>query len=222
MHKLLAPHLALLLILAGGPAAAQVTVNPNALDPATPPAAKPAPRPQPARPPAAAKPPIAAPPVAAPQPPPPTLPAIPQVAPAAPVIPPAIAVPTRPSPPLAPVAIAADAPGVASNITDGIRLTFGAGRAEMNQATADAVRGLARAIAAKGQPTATYTVSSLASGAADDSSAARRLSLTRGLAVRSLLITEGIASTRIFVRALGLATDTPADRVDIVVGKPAS
>lgn len=214
MHKLIVPPLALLLALSGSPVAAQVTVNPNALDPAAPPAAKPAPRPQPARPPAVK------PPVATPQPPPPVLPAIPQVAPTAPVIPPATAVPARPAPPPGPVAIAADAPGVASNITDGIRLTFGAGRAEMNQATADAVRGLARAIAAKGQPSATYTVTSLASGAADDSSAARRLSLTRGLAIRSLLINEGVVSTRIFVRALGLATDTPADRTDIVVGKP--
>lgn len=47
-------------------------------------------------------------------------------------------------------------------------------------------------------------------------SQARRLSLTRALAVRGALLDHGIASTRIEVRALGdQAPDGPADRVDI-------
>jgi outer membrane protein OmpA-like peptidoglycan-associated protein len=57
-----------------------------------------------------------------------------------------------------------------------------------------------------------------ASGSADNLSAARRMSLSRALAVRSYLIEQGIRSTRIDVRALGLAGDSgPLDRVDVVL-----
>ncbi len=49
-------------------------------------------------------------------------------------------------------------------------------------------------------------------------SAARRLSLSRALAVRSFLIESGVNSTRIDVRALGAKSESgPADRVDLVV-----
>jgi len=51
----------------------------------------------------------------------------------------------------------------------------------------------------------------------NDTSKARRLSLSRALAVRSFLIENGLRSTRIDVRALGIARDGGApDRVDIV------
>ena len=44
------------------------------------------------------------------------------------------------------------------------------------------------------------------------------MSLSRALAVRSYLIEQGIRSTRIDVRALGLAGDSgPLDRVDVVL-----
>ncbi len=50
----------------------------------------------------------------------------------------------------------------------------------------------------------------------DAASGARRLSLSRALAVRSYLIDRGIRSTRIDVRALGVPTDGgAADRVEI-------
>ncbi len=53
-------------------------------------------------------------------------------------------------------------------------------------------------------------------GTAETASQARRLSLTRALAVRSYLIEQGVRSTRIDVRALGLVEDGgPADRVDL-------
>jgi outer membrane protein OmpA-like peptidoglycan-associated protein len=52
----------------------------------------------------------------------------------------------------------------------------------------------------------------------DDASKARRLSLSRALAVRSYLIDQGIGSTRIDVRALGNAAEGgPSDRVDLMV-----
>ncbi len=57
-----------------------------------------------------------------------------------------------------------------------------------------------------------------ASGTAETASQARRLSLSRALAVRSFLINEGVRSTRMDVRALGnQAEDGPADRVDAVL-----
>jgi len=50
----------------------------------------------------------------------------------------------------------------------------------------------------------------------DGGSGARRLSLTRALAVRQYLIDKGIRSTRIDVRALGVPTDgSAADRVEV-------
>ncbi|HUN48176.1 MAG TPA: OmpA family protein [Stellaceae bacterium] len=57
-----------------------------------------------------------------------------------------------------------------------------------------------------------------ASGAPDQTSQARRVSLSRAIAVRSYLIEQGVRSTRIDVRALGNRPDSggPADRVDIV------
>ena len=52
----------------------------------------------------------------------------------------------------------------------------------------------------------------------DQSSQARRLSLSRALAVRAYLIDKGVRSTRLDVRALGQPQDDgPADRVDLVV-----
>jgi outer membrane protein OmpA-like peptidoglycan-associated protein len=50
----------------------------------------------------------------------------------------------------------------------------------------------------------------------DKSSDARRLSLKRALAVRQLLIDNGVPSNRIDVRAMGGADDNgPNDRVDV-------
>jgi len=57
-----------------------------------------------------------------------------------------------------------------------------------------------------------------AGGTSDSSSSARRLSLSRALAVRSFLIETGVRSTRIDVRALGRAADAgPPDRVDMIL-----
>jgi len=57
-----------------------------------------------------------------------------------------------------------------------------------------------------------------ADGATTSGSQARRLSLSRALAVRSYLIEKGIRSTRIDVRALGnQVKGSPADRVDVII-----
>ncbi len=56
-----------------------------------------------------------------------------------------------------------------------------------------------------------------ASGTSDQASRARRMSLSRALSVRSYLIKQGVASTRMDVRALGNNVEgSPADRVDII------
>jgi hypothetical protein len=65
---------------------------------------------------------------------------------------------------------------------------------------------------------ATFNVIAYAAGAADDASAARRMSLARGLSVRAALIADGVPSLRIYVRALGSSSaDGPPDRVDLTV-----
>ena len=52
----------------------------------------------------------------------------------------------------------------------------------------------------------------------DKGSDARRLSLKRALAIRQVLIDDGVPAERIDVRAMGGADDSgPADRVDVYV-----
>jgi outer membrane protein OmpA-like peptidoglycan-associated protein len=59
---------------------------------------------------------------------------------------------------------------------------------------------------------------SFAGGSGETPSASRRRSLSRALAVRSYLIEKGVRSTRIDVRALGMAADSgPSDRVDVII-----
>jgi outer membrane protein OmpA-like peptidoglycan-associated protein len=149
----------------------------------------------------------------------PTMPAAP---PAAPVLPPPIIVPTRPQPPPAPPAVVAEAAGEAERHGADLRVTFAAGSADLNPLTEAAVRALA-----ENPPTgSTFSVTAYAAGTPDDPSTARRLSLSRALAVRSVLILAGVASPRIYVKALGAAAPTiadgPPDRVDVERVAPAA
>jgi outer membrane protein OmpA-like peptidoglycan-associated protein len=223
------PFLAgLLLVLVCGNAAAQVVVDPGALDQLQAPAkhpnaqAKPAPARPAQRRPAAPKPrasTVVRPSTSAPEPPAPPL--VPIAPPPPPVIPQPVAVPVRPAPAPNPPTIAADAPGTAATIPDGLRVTFGADRADLNPDTDAALRALVHN--AGTSPGITFTVTAFAAGMPEDPSTPRRLALSRALTVRSVLINEGIASIRIYVRALGAAApaiaDGPADRADIVVGR---
>ena len=117
------------------------------------------------------------------------------------------------------VPIAADAPGEATPIPGGVRVTFGPDRADLNPVTEPALRNFARSVKAE---QAAVNVVATAAGSADDPSTPRRLSLSRALAARAVLITEGVASTRIYVRALGASgpPDGPPDRVDVSAGPP--
>jgi len=78
---------------------------------------------------------------------------------------------------------------------------FGASKADLNPATNDALRKIAGEV--KADPAIDLNVLAYAAGNADDPSTPRRLSLSRALAARAVLISEGIVSTRIYVRALG-------------------
>lgn len=147
---------------------------------------------------------------------------VPPTPPVVPAVPPPIAVPVRPVPPPSPVPVVANAPGVVAAIAGGQRITFGETGSDLNPATEAAIRATVHS--APPGPNTTFTISAFAAGTPEDASTSRRLSLSRALAVRSVLIAEGIPSVRIYVKALGTTTpafaDGPADRVDIVVAAP--
>jgi outer membrane protein OmpA-like peptidoglycan-associated protein len=107
----------------------------------------------------------------------------------------------------APIARAADAPLA--------RLAFTAGSAEINDAGKSALGPVVAEL--QKDSAARLQLQAYASGGDDAGGQARRLSLSRALAVRAQLIEQGIASTRMDVRALGRTGDGPPDRVDIVL-----
>ena len=96
-----------------------------------------------------------------------------------------------------------------------LRLTFASGSAELSEAAKQELRGLAKGLAQ--DSSSRVQLLAYAADAGDGASRARRLSLSRALAVRAFLIDQGIRSTRMDVRALGSnAGDGPADRVDVL------
>jgi outer membrane protein OmpA-like peptidoglycan-associated protein len=98
----------------------------------------------------------------------------------------------------------------------GVRIDFPVGQSDLTQDTANAVQKLAEA--APKADTTSFNVMAYASGVPEDPSTARRLSLSRALAVRSVLMAAGVPSARIYVRALGSAApEGPTDRVDLTV-----
>ncbi len=145
--------------------------------------------------------------------------AMPPPVPAAPPPPPVIKapiinVPLHPEPPPPPVPVVASARGEASPIRGGTRITFGDGSADLNAATMQALRDFAASL--KSDPAARAQIDAYGNGSPDDPSTPRRLSLSRGLAARAVLINAGIPSTRIYVRAIGRPSDDgPPDRTDL-------
>ena len=142
-------------------------------------------------------------------------PTIPPAPPPPPVIKaPVIDVPLHPEPPPPPVPVVATAAGAPSTIEGGARLTFGDGSADLNQSNMQALQAFTRQL--KADPDARAQIDAYGSGTADDPSTPRRMSLARGLAARAVLINGGVASTRIYVRAIGQPHDGgPADRIDL-------
>jgi outer membrane protein OmpA-like peptidoglycan-associated protein len=147
-------------------------------------------------------------------PPPATLPsAAPPVAVLAP-IPPPLAPATTPPP--APPPVSPTAGTTASAESSGLRLIFKPGDSDLSPAANGAIGDLVKATPTGA--TVTFNVVAYAAGIADDPSVARRVSLSRGLSVRAALMADGVASTRIYIRALGAGSgDAPPDRVDLTV-----
>jgi outer membrane protein OmpA-like peptidoglycan-associated protein len=226
-----------LLFLPAGPASAQVTVDLRALD-ALPKARAPAPRAALASPATAGKAeritrqataPVSPPPAATPAAPGATVPAnaaggqsMATFLGAPP--PPDAALPSGnpPAPPPATVAANAAAPSAppagepAPVVAAAVRLNFAPSKADLGTDETEMIKQLVEG-APRGDST-TFNVVAYATPTPDDPSAARRLSLSRALAVRSALMADGVASSRIFVRALGgQGGDGPPDRADVSV-----
>jgi hypothetical protein len=151
---------------------------------------------------------------ASPVPPPATLPsAAPPLAVLAPIPPPVV--PPAAKPP-EPPPVSATAATTVVPAPSGLRLIFQSTESDLSPAASGAVSDLVKSTP-KGD-SVTYNVVAYAAGVADDPSIARRMSLSRGLSVRAALLADGVASTHIYIRALGAeGGDAPADRVDLTV-----
>jgi outer membrane protein OmpA-like peptidoglycan-associated protein len=94
------------------------------------------------------------------------------------------------------------------------RLLFAEGSAELS--AEDKQKLLALADQLQRDPEIRIQLLAFAAGDDEAPNAARRLSLSRALAVRGFLVDQGIAAARVQVRALGQSSeDGPPDRVDI-------
>ncbi len=95
-----------------------------------------------------------------------------------------------------------------------LRLTFASGSAELSEAAKKQLLDLSKSLALN--TSRRVQLLAYAADSGQGASPARRLSLSRALAVRAFLIDQGVRSTRMDVRALGSkAGDGPADRVDV-------
>jgi outer membrane protein OmpA-like peptidoglycan-associated protein len=144
-------------------------------------------------------------------------PQVPASPPAHPVIaPPPIVLPIHPPPPPPPVPVLPHAVGVASPLPNGVMVTFGADKSDLNPDTLAAIRAIAADALAN--PAIIVGITAWAPGNKDDPSTPRRLSLDRALAARAVLINAGLTSERIRAIAKGMI-DLPAtapDRAEIV------
>jgi outer membrane protein OmpA-like peptidoglycan-associated protein len=98
-----------------------------------------------------------------------------------------------------------------------LQLTFAKSDSDLSSASTDSIKQLVKV--APTADTTTFNVLAYASGDPDDPSVARRMSLSRAIAVRSALMADGVPSARIYLRALGSqpGQGSPPDRVDIDV-----
>lgn len=101
-------------------------------------------------------------------------------------------------------------------MTEGqIRIVFPTDSAEIPDPVKAQLDALAQKMA--GDESMRLQLLAYASGTPETASRARRMSLSRALAVRSYMIKAGVRSTRMDVRALGNNVQgEPADRVDII------
>jgi outer membrane protein OmpA-like peptidoglycan-associated protein len=99
------------------------------------------------------------------------------------------------------------------------RVLFSPGSADLTEAGRRDLQQLASRLGRESE--SRIQLLAYAEGTPESESQARRLSLSRALAVRSFLIEQGIRSTRVNVQALGIKTaGGPADRVDAMAVGP--
>ncbi len=97
-----------------------------------------------------------------------------------------------------------------------VRVTFKSGQSQLPPSSKESLKMLAQELLAR--PGDRVQLLAYAGGENVSSSKARRLSLSRALAVRSYLRDLDVQSTRIDVRALGNKTnEEPFDRVDVQI-----
>ena len=143
--------------------------------------------------------------------------------PAAPALPPApmpTPAPQAAAPATPPQQLAAlPPPGASAGAGKTVQLGFGESASQLDDKAKRDLDVLVRTIGSDEETRLQLTAYASAPGA-DNASQARRLSLSRALAVRSYLIEKGVKSTRIDVRALGNKNEGgPADRVDVLVAR---
>ena len=149
---------------------------------------------------------------------PPAPPAAPVARAPAPAAPPPAA-PAPAAPVVAAAAPAAAPPQVAAAAGVLSRVLFSAGSADISDTSRRELSQLADRLGRDSD--SRIQLLAYADGTPESESQARRLSLSRALAVRSFLIDQGIRSTRVNVQALGIkATGGPADRVDALAVGP--
>jgi outer membrane protein OmpA-like peptidoglycan-associated protein len=154
----------------------------------------------------------------APPPPPPSVPAVDSGSASAPPPPP------PPAPEPQPTQLAAQTPAPAAPAPapsdqgggDEVRISFPAGQSQLPNGAGSQLDAIVRRLEADSG--LRVQLLAYANGDTEGANKARRLSLSRALAVRSYLIDNNVASTRMDVRALGNRSEGgPADRVDVVV-----
>ena len=107
-------------------------------------------------------------------------------------------------------------PPISAGETQALRIGFTGENAALAEPSKGEIKGVVETMTKN--PAMRVQVKAYASGNAEAASKARRISLSRALAVRAYLIEQGIGSTRIDVRALGNnAEGGPGDRVDLVL-----
>jgi len=136
-----------------------------------------------------------------------------------------IAVPARPSAPQPrpapatppPTATASAATTAAPALAKLNVVRFPQGRAEIPPEGQELLNTVAAQLVANAK--LRLQLVAYASGVDEDAVAARRLSLARAVQMRSYLITKGVPSVRMDVRALGNRNEGggPADRVDVMI-----
>jgi len=123
----------------------------------------------------------------------------------------------------APTQTAKAAPPAPSSDTAGLTkrsvILFAKDASDPAEGALGAIKFLAADLnAAMTRPSSRIELQAFGGGKGDKGSDARRLSLRRALAIRQVLINDGVSPDRIDVRAMGGAEDSgPADRVDVYV-----